>query len=189
MTLVASVAFVATCTTVSCASVTGSFSALVNYLDLAKRARHDKQRAAQPASSCGSLPRPADTGGPTNATRRDKSDRSDQSRSSKRAQLLTVEEALEEMERPLSGPGIQARLYRIGGITRNNAIKWITCAIIYRRMDEGVRHEACERWEAQKKSWQKGKGAEPIFFVSWERHAKAIEEALDRFCEGGAYGH
>ena len=160
---------------------------MVNYLDLAKRARQDKQRAAQPASSCDSLPRPADTGGPTNATHQDKSD---QGRSSKRAQMLTVEEALKEMERPLSGSGIQARLYRAGEITRENAIKWVTCAIIYRRMNEDARREAREYWEEQKKTWQKGgKGSEPIFFVGWERDAKATEEALDRFFDGRVYGH
>ena len=73
---------------------------------------------------------------------------------------LTVDEALEEMTRPRSGPGIQARLYREGEITKENAIEWIACAIIYRREGE----------EAP--------------FSGWRRHARVIEEALDRFCEG-----
>ena len=184
-----SVALVATRTIVSCASVIGSFSALVNYLDLAKRARHDEQGVPQVTNSRGSPPRPAKTGGLTSGTRRDKSDRNNQSHPSKRTQILTVEEALKEMERPLSGPGVQARLCRAGEITRENAIKWVTCAIIYRRMDEGTRREARERWEEQKKAWQKVKGSEPIFFVGWERHAKATEEALDRFCDGRVYDY
>lgn len=183
------VALVATRTIISCASVTGSFSALINYLDLAKRARHDKQEVPRATNSHGSPQKPAKTGGSTGGTRRYKSDRSDQSHPSKRAQMLTVEEALKEMERPLSGPGIQARLYRTGEISRENAIKWITRAIIYRRMDEGTRREARERWEEQKKARQKGTRAEPIFFMGWERHAKATEEALDRFCDGRVYDY
>jgi hypothetical protein len=74
---------------------------------------------------------------------------------------LTAEEAFEEMANPRSGPGIQARHYRDGRITRADAIEWIACAIIYRR---------------------EGKEAS---FAGWRRHRKAVEEALDRFCGGG----
>ena len=73
---------------------------------------------------------------------------------------LTADEAFEEMANPRSGPGIQARHYRDGRIARADAIEWIACAIIYRR-------------------W--GKEAS---FAGWRRHRKAVEEALDRFCEG-----
>ncbi len=89
------------------------------------------------------------------------------------------------MGRPLSGPGIQARLYRADKILRQDAVRWITCAILYRRMDGDARVAARERFEGQKKSWRKGAGPEPVFFVRWQRHAAAVEEALDRFCEGG----
>ncbi len=75
--------------------------------------------------------------------------------------VLTAEEAYEEMANPRSGPGIQARLYRTGGVTRADAIEWIACAIIYRR------------------------GGKEASFAGWRRHRKAVEEALDRFCEGG----
>lgn len=71
---------------------------------------------------------------------------------------LTVEEALEEMSCPKSGPGIQARLDRAGEIGKENAIEWISCAIIRRR----------EGKEAQ--------------FDGWQRHARVVEEALKRFC-------
>jgi hypothetical protein len=81
--------------------------------------------------------------------------------SHKKMATLTAEEAFEEMANPRSGPGIQARHYRDGRITRADAIEWIACAIIYRR-------------------W--GKDAS---FAGWRRHRKAVEEALDRFCGGG----
>jgi hypothetical protein len=73
---------------------------------------------------------------------------------------LTTEEAYEEMANPKSGAGLQARLYRSGEIAREDAIKWIACAITYRRA---------------------GKEA----FRGWRRHRKAVEEALGRFCGGG----
>ena len=80
--------------------------------------------------------------------------------SHKKMATLTADEAYEEMANPRSGPGIQARHYRSGMIARADAIEWIACAIIYRRG---------------------GKGAS---FAGWRRHRKAVEEALDRFCEG-----
>ncbi len=159
---------------------------MVNYLDLAKRARRDSQGAPRAINFRSSPPRLAKTGETILDARRDKSDRSDQNHPSERAQLLTVEEALEEMERPLSGPGMQARLYRAGEINRENAIEWITCAIIYRQMSGEARREARERWEVRRNAWQKGKKrSELIFFEGWQRHAKAVEEALDHFCKGG----
>jgi hypothetical protein len=72
-----------------------------------------------------------------------------------------VEEALNEMACPKSGPGLQARLYRAGGISKENAVNWISCAILYRH------------------------GGKDAPFDGWRRHAKAVEQALDRFCEGG----
>jgi hypothetical protein len=74
---------------------------------------------------------------------------------------LTAAEALEEIHRPKSGPGLQARLYRAGEISRENAVKWICCAIIYCR---------------------EGRDAP---FSSWRQHAKAVEDALELFCGGG----
>jgi len=68
---------------------------------------------------------------------------------------LTVEEVLEEMARPKTGPGLQARLYRAGGISKKNAVEWISCAIIYRR----------EGGDAS--------------FRGWRRHSRAVERALE----------
>lgn len=73
---------------------------------------------------------------------------------------LAVDEVLAEMARPKSSPGLQARLYQAGEIGKENAIKWISCGIIWRR---------------------EGKEAP---FDGWRRHAKAVEDALDRFCVG-----
>jgi hypothetical protein len=73
---------------------------------------------------------------------------------------LTAEEAYEEMLNPDSGASVQARLYCSGRIKREDAIQWIACAIIYRRV-----------------------GTEA--FGGWRRHRKVVEEALDRFCGGG----
>jgi hypothetical protein len=73
---------------------------------------------------------------------------------------LTEEEAYEEMANPKTGAGVQARLYRSGEIAREDAIKWIACAIIYRRA-----------------------GKETL--RGWRRQRKAVEEALGRFCGGG----
>lgn len=70
-----------------------------------------------------------------------------------------MQEALEEMARPKSGPGLQARLYRAGGISKENAVEWICCAIIHRR---------------------EGRDAP---FQGWRRHAKAVAAGLDLFCE------
>jgi hypothetical protein len=81
--------------------------------------------------------------------------------SHKKMATLTADETYEEMANPRSGPGLQARHYRDGRITREDAIKWIACAIIYRR------------------------GGKEASFAGWRRHRKAVEEALDRFCEGG----
>jgi hypothetical protein len=66
---------------------------------------------------------------------------------------LTAEEAYEEIANPKTGAGIQARLYRSGEIGREDAVEWITKAILHR----------------QDKSW-----------VGWEQHASATREALRR---------
>jgi hypothetical protein len=57
---------------------------------------------------------------------------------------LTVTEALEELNRSGSGAAKQAELYRRGEITVENAIEWITRAILRRRDMEtdGWQHHA-----------------------------------------------
>lgn len=74
---------------------------------------------------------------------------------------ISLGDVLKEMNRPRSGANLQARLYREGRITGENAIEWIACALIHRH------------------------GGKDAPFYGWRRHAKAVEEALDRFCEGG----
>ena len=157
---------------------------MVSYLEIAREARYDSRaREADTASVCGGLERTGDERGREVLTHRDESDQSDQSpRAARRERSLTVGEALEEMGRPRSGPGLQARLYRGSAITREDAIRWITCAIVHRRMGVKARAAALARWEEQKKSQRKGRGSEPVFFAGWERHALAVQEALDRFC-------
>jgi hypothetical protein len=44
-----------------------------------------------------------------------------------------AEDVVGEIIRPKSGAGVTFRLYRAGEITRENAIQWITCAILHRR--------------------------------------------------------
>ena len=45
----------------------------------------------------------------------------------------SAEDVVGEITRPKSGAGINFRLYRAGEITRENAVQWITCAILHRR--------------------------------------------------------
>jgi hypothetical protein len=44
-----------------------------------------------------------------------------------------AEDVVGEIIRPKSGAGINFRLYRTGEITPENAVRWITCAILHRR--------------------------------------------------------
>lgn len=67
------------------------------------------------------------------------------------AHRLTADEVLAQINRPGSGAAKQAELYRRGEITEENAIEWVTCAILGRR----------------------GEG-----FDGWERHAPAVQAAL-----------
>jgi hypothetical protein len=66
---------------------------------------------------------------------------------------LTVSEVLAEMNRPGSGPAIQANLFRAGGISLENAVWWVTCAILHRRGEA---------------------------FDGWRLHAPAVRAALTR---------
>ncbi len=66
------------------------------------------------------------------------------------------------MGKPCSSAEIRARLYRGGENTRENAFHSIACAIIRRR------------------------GVGEDYFYGRRRHARAVGEALDRSCEGGA---
>ncbi len=65
--------------------------------------------------------------------------------------VLTVGEALQEINRRDSGPAKNAELYRRGELSREKAIEYTTCAILYRR-------------------------GEP--FEGWRRHAPAVEVVL-----------
>jgi hypothetical protein len=70
---------------------------------------------------------------------------------------LTVGEAFEEINTPKTGAAIQAACYLRDEITKENAIRWITCAIMHRR----------------------GKS-----FEGWGHHAPAVEAAFARLKEG-----
>src|SRR5829696_7447411 len=90
--------------------------------------------------------------------RRDKSDRSPVRVESETVQrtTLTIGEVLEEINTPNTGAAIQAACYLRGELTRENAIRWITCAIVRRRGES---------------------------FKGWERHAPAVEAAFERWKE------
>jgi hypothetical protein len=62
-----------------------------------------------------------------------------------------AEDVVGEIIRPKSGAGINVRLYRASEITRENAVQWITCAILHRR---------------------------DVPFDNWRRYAAAVEAAL-----------
>ncbi len=66
---------------------------------------------------------------------------------------LTVAEAATEINRPGSGAYINTQLYRRGEITEEDAVRWITCAILHRRKES---------------------------FENWRRHAPAVRKALGR---------
>jgi hypothetical protein len=63
----------------------------------------------------------------------------------------SAEDVVGEIIRPTSGAGINFRLYRAGEITRENAVQWITCAILHRR---------------------------DVPFYDWRQYAPAVEAAL-----------
>jgi hypothetical protein len=93
--------------------------------------------------------------------RRDKSDISDRSfvrvkGETARNATLTVREVLEEINTPNTGAAIQAAFCLRGEITKENAIRWITCAVLHRRGES---------------------------FEGWERHAPAAEAAFERWTE------
>jgi len=71
-----------------------------------------------------------------------------------RDETLTVGEALEEINTPNTGAAIQAACYLRGEITKENAIEWITCAIMHRLGES---------------------------FEGWERYAPAAEAAFERW--------
>jgi hypothetical protein len=139
------------------------------YLELAKKARRETTTSTKQTRAAGTKR------GQSTDPGYDINDRNDITRSPGAARpkrpkrqkpleghgQLAVEQVLEELERPKSSPGLQARLYRAEAISKENAVKWICCALIYRR---------------------EGKDAP---FGSWRRHAKAVEDALELFCGEG----
>ena len=93
--------------------------------------------------------------------RRDKSDISDRSpvrveSETVQRTTLTIGEVLEEINTPNTGAAIQAACYRRGEITKENAMRWITCAIMHRRGES---------------------------FEGWEVHVPAVEAAFERWKE------
>jgi hypothetical protein len=90
--------------------------------------------------------------------RRDKSDISDRSlaRGAKgmvRHATFTLGEIVEEINAPNTGAAMQAELYRRGDITKENAIEWITKAVLVRR---------------------------GVDTLDWRQHVPAVEAALTR---------
>lgn len=75
-----------------------------------------------------------------------------------RAGALSADEVLSEISRPGSGPAKTAMLYYDSGeISWEDAVQWVTCAILYRR----------------------GESTD-----DWERHAPAVREVLTNNEEG-----
>jgi hypothetical protein len=128
------------------------------YLTLAKSVHTNKYSAGEHTQR--SAPH-TDVGDKNPHRRRDKSDISDRRSvrvkvETARSATLTFEEALEEISTPNTGAAIQAAFYLRGEITKENAIRWITCAIMHRRSES---------------------------FKGWERHAPTVEAALGRWRE------
>src|SRR5215204_6558752 len=127
--------------------------ALAKYLDIAKKIHS--------TSSTGNRPRQDSVGdsevrSEKRRSHRDKSDISDRSPArldsgTVRHATFTVGEVVEEISNPRTGAAIQAEHYRRGSITKENAIVWITKAILVR--------------------WGKDTS-------DWRRHAPAVEAAL-----------
>lgn len=67
---------------------------------------------------------------------------------------FTVSEILREINDPRTGPGKNTELYRRGELSEENAVKWVTCAIL----------------------WRRGQS-----FDVWKHHAPAVKKAL-RLC-------
>jgi len=127
----------------------GKCVALGKYLDVAKAVNTKKHQTGQ--SECSGR---QDVGVDDDKRSRDKSDISDQSpvRSERvRRATLTVGEVLEDINRPNTGAAIQAEHYRRGSISKENAVEWVTKAILVRR---------------------------DLDTAGWERHAPAVEAAL-----------
>ena len=108
---------------------------MAKYLDIAKKT-HKTKCASNPPNQ----ERAGDSKVRTDEQRfpRDKSDISDRSlvrvaSRKPRHATLTVGEVLEEINTPNTGAAIQAEHYRRGSITKENAIVWITKAILVRR--------------------------------------------------------
>jgi hypothetical protein len=129
--------------------------ASAKYLDIAKKIHS--------TSSTGNQPRQnilGDSEGSSEKRRshRDKSDISDRSPAqldsgTVRHATFTVGEVVEEISNPRTGAAIQAEHYRRRSVTKENAIEWITKAMLVRR----------------------GKDTS-----DWRRHAPAVESALTR---------
>jgi hypothetical protein len=128
------------------------------YLTLAKTVKAEQRWADEPTQR--STPH-TDVGDKNPHRRRDKCDISDRRTvrvkgETARSATLTLGEALEEINTPKTGAAMQASCYQRGEITKENAIRWITCAIMHRR----------------------GKS-----FEGWERHAPVVEAAWERWKE------
>jgi hypothetical protein len=127
--------------------------ASAKYLDIAKKIHS--------TSSTGNRPRQNSVGdsevcSEKRRSHRDKSDISDRSPARLGSgpvqhATFTVGEVVEEISNPRTGAAIQAKHYRRRSITKENAIEWITKAMLVRR----------------------GKDTS-----DWRRHAPAVEGAL-----------
>jgi hypothetical protein len=125
-----------------------------SYLTIAKTVRAEKHSAGKFTRSSAEGTGAYDK---KQGYRRDKSDISDRSWilggkvEPVRHAALTVGEALGEINTPDTGAAIQATCYLRGEIAKENAIRWITCAVMHR--------------------WGES-------FEGWKRHAPAVEVTL-----------
>jgi hypothetical protein len=122
------------------------------YLTLVKSVNAKKYSAGRSTQRLASR---TDVGDKKPHRRRDESDRSPVrvKGGTARDAALTVGEALDEINTPKTGAAMQAACYLRNEITKENAIRWITCAIMRRRGES---------------------------FEGWQRHAPKIEAALER---------
>jgi hypothetical protein len=129
--------------------------ASAKYLDIAKKIHTMKSNGNRPKRNHGGG---SDVRSEKGRSHRDKSDISDRSaarldRGTVRHATFTVGEVVEELNVPNTGAAMQAELYRRGSIKKENAIEWITKAILVRR---------------------------GIDTSGWRGHAPAVESALTR---------
>jgi len=131
-------------------------SVLSNYLKIAEKAKTPKSlnhgqpnRHPQAATKATKATKAPDGGAVRTNTPRNKSDQSDQRVPN--FTPLTVSEALAEMNRWGSGPGRNVELYRRGELSEEQAVEYVTCAILHRRGDS---------------------------FGAWKHHAPAVRKAL-----------